>query len=43
MILLIGFSFLAGVVTVLSPCIFPVLPFLLSGGVSGGKKRALEC
>lgn len=39
MILLIGFSFLAGVVTVLSPCIFPVLPFLLSGGVSGGKRR----
>jgi cytochrome c biogenesis protein CcdA/thiol-disulfide isomerase/thioredoxin len=39
MLLLIGFAFLAGIVTVLSPCILPVLPVVLSGGVSGGKSR----
>jgi cytochrome c biogenesis protein CcdA/thiol-disulfide isomerase/thioredoxin len=39
MLLLIGFAFLAGVVTVLSPCILPVLPVVLSGGISGGKAR----
>lgn len=38
MLLLIGFAFLAGVVTVLSPCILPVLPVILSGSV-GGKAR----
>jgi cytochrome c biogenesis protein CcdA/thiol-disulfide isomerase/thioredoxin len=39
MLLLIGFAFLAGIVTVLSPCILPVLPVVLSGGVGGGKAR----
>ena len=39
MLLLIGFAFLAGVVTVLSPCILPVLPVVLSGGIGGGKAR----
>src|SRR6266851_4955520 len=39
MILLLGFSFLAGIVTVLSPCILPILPIVLSGSVSGDKKR----
>jgi len=38
MLLLIGFAFLAGVVTVLSPCILPVLPVILSGA-GGGKAR----
>ncbi|MBI3559809.1 cytochrome c biogenesis protein DipZ, partial [Candidatus Gottesmanbacteria bacterium] len=41
MILLIAFAFLAGVVTILSPCILPVLPIVLSGGISGGKRRPL--
>ncbi len=44
MILLIGFAFLAGVVTVLSPCILPVLPLILSstlGGENIGKSRPL--
>ncbi|HEX2978567.1 MAG TPA: cytochrome c biogenesis protein DipZ [Candidatus Babeliales bacterium] len=41
MIILILFSFLAGIVTVLSPCILPVLPLLLSAGVGEGKKRPL--
>lgn len=39
MILLILFSFLAGVVTILSPCILPVLPVILSGGVTSGRSK----
>lgn len=39
MLLLLGFAFLAGIVTILSPCILPVLPVVLSSGVTGGKKR----
>ena len=39
--LLIAFAFLAGIVTVLSPCILPVLPIVLSGSLTGGKKRPL--
>ena len=39
--LLLFFAFLAGIVTVLSPCILPVLPIVLSGGMGGGKSRPL--
>lgn len=39
MIILILFAFIAGIVTVLSPCIFPVLPILLAGSVGQGKRR----
>ena len=35
MILLLLFAFAAGVVTVLSPCILPMLPIILSSGISG--------
>src|SRR5579863_505918 len=41
MILLLLFSFLAGIVTILSPCILPILPIVLSGTISGDKKRPL--
>lgn len=41
MIILVVFAFLAGVVTILSPCILPILPIVLSGSVTGGKKRPL--
>ncbi|MEP7166700.1 MAG: cytochrome c biogenesis protein DipZ [Candidatus Woesebacteria bacterium] len=41
MLILIIFAFLAGIVTVLSPCILPVLPIVLSGSLTGGKKRPL--
>lgn len=41
MILLIAFSFLAGLATVLSPCVLPVLPAILSAGASGGRLRPL--
>lgn len=38
MVLLLIFAFIAGVVTVLSPCILPVLPIVLSGAVGGKSK-----
>jgi len=44
MILLITFAFLAGVITVLSPCILPILPIILTssiGGVHTGRSRPL--
>jgi cytochrome c biogenesis protein CcdA/thiol-disulfide isomerase/thioredoxin len=39
MLLLIGFAFLAGVVTVLSPCILPLLPIILSSSNGIGKQK----
>lgn len=39
MFILILFAFIAGIVTILSPCILPILPIVLSGGVTGGKQR----
>ncbi len=44
MILLLIFAFLAGIITVLSPCILPILPIILSssvGGVETGKIRPI--
>lgn len=41
MIILILFSFLAGIVTVLSPCILPVLPIILSSSLSGASRRPI--
>ncbi|MEK9158040.1 MAG: cytochrome c biogenesis protein DipZ [Patescibacteria group bacterium] len=44
MILLLAFAFLAGVITVLSPCILPILPIILTssiGGVNTGKSRPI--
>jgi cytochrome c biogenesis protein CcdA/thiol-disulfide isomerase/thioredoxin len=35
--LLIGFAFLAGLTTILAPCIWPVLPIVLSSSIAGGK------
>ncbi len=39
MLILLIFSFLAGIVTVLSPCILPVLPIVLSSSFGRGKSR----
>jgi cytochrome c biogenesis protein CcdA/peroxiredoxin len=39
MLLLLIFAFIAGLVTILSPCILPVLPIVLSSSVGGGKSR----
>ncbi len=41
MVILILFSFLSGFVTVLSPCILPVLPIVLSSSAASGKRRPL--
>lgn len=41
MALLYIFTFLAGVVTVLSPCVLPVLPAILSAGIGKGRYRPL--
>ncbi len=41
MIILLLFSFLAGIVTILSPCILPVLPIVLAGSIAGDKRRPL--
>lgn len=41
MLLLLLFAFLAGLATVLSPCVLPVLPAILSASASGGKGRPI--
>jgi cytochrome c biogenesis protein CcdA/thiol-disulfide isomerase/thioredoxin len=37
--LLVAVAFVAGVVTAISPCVLPVLPIVLAGGASGGRRR----
>ena len=39
MILLLLIGFVAGVITAVSPCVLPVLPIVLAGGASGGRRR----
>ncbi len=39
MIILILFAFLGGLVTILSPCILPILPIILAGSLTGGKRK----
>src|SRR5437763_5645960 len=39
MLVLLGIAFLAGVITAISPCVLPVLPIVLAGGASGGRRR----
>lgn len=42
MILLLGFAFLSGLVTILTPCIWPLLPIILSSAIAGkGHQRPL--
>src|SRR3954462_881454 len=36
---LLPIAFVAGIVTAISPCVFPVLPILFAGGATGGKRR----
>src|SRR5881392_3154317 len=36
---LYGIAVLAGVVTAISPCAYPVLPIVLAGGASGGRRK----
>src|SRR5215218_7146917 len=39
MLLLLGVAFVAGIVTAVSPCVLPVLPVVLAGGATGGRRR----
>jgi len=41
MLVLLFFTFLSGIVTIFAPCIWPILPIVLSSGVAGGKKKPL--
>ena len=41
MLLLIIFAFLAGIVTILSPCILSIAPILLTAGSNGNHKKPL--
>jgi cytochrome c biogenesis protein CcdA/thiol-disulfide isomerase/thioredoxin len=38
-LVLIVFAFLAGAATAVSPCVLPVLPVVLSAGLTGGRRR----
>jgi cytochrome c biogenesis protein CcdA/thiol-disulfide isomerase/thioredoxin len=38
-LILLPIAFAAGIVTAVSPCVFPVLPILFAGGASGGGRR----
>src|SRR5438093_3887836 len=40
-LLLLGIAVGAGVITAISPCVFPVLPILFAGGAAGGRRRPL--
>src|SRR5919201_1854764 len=39
MTILVPIAFAAGVITVFTPCILPVLPIVLAGGATGSKRR----
>jgi cytochrome c biogenesis protein CcdA/thiol-disulfide isomerase/thioredoxin len=41
MITLLVFSFLAGFITILAPCIWPLLPIVFSASSGGGKRKSL--
>jgi cytochrome c biogenesis protein CcdA/thiol-disulfide isomerase/thioredoxin len=38
-LVLIAVGFAAGLITALSPCVLPVLPILLAGGATGGRRK----
>jgi cytochrome c biogenesis protein CcdA/thiol-disulfide isomerase/thioredoxin len=38
-LLLLGIGFVAGLVTAISPCVLPVLPLVLGGGATGGRRK----
>ncbi|MBY0451746.1 MAG: cytochrome c biogenesis CcdA family protein [Bdellovibrionaceae bacterium] len=37
----LGFSFVAGILTTISPCVFPILPFLMASALRQSKKAPL--
>lgn len=40
-LLTVGLAFLEGIALILSPCILPVLPIVLTGSLAGGKRRPI--
>lgn len=41
MVILLIFAFISGLVTILAPCIWPLLPIILSTSLQGGKAKSL--
>src|SRR3989344_5684271 len=41
MLILLLFAFISGLVTILAPCIWPLLPIILSSTVTGGKAKPM--
>ena len=41
MLVTVGFAFLAGIITVLSPCVLPLLPVILGSATQEGKARPI--
>jgi cytochrome c biogenesis protein CcdA len=41
MLVLVAFAFFSGVITILSPCILPVLPIVLSGSLGKGRAKPI--
>src|SRR3990172_6059554 len=41
MLALLFFAFISGLVTILAPCIWPLLPIVLSSTTTGGKSKPL--
>src|SRR3989344_8167119 len=41
MLILLLFAFISGLVTILAPCIWPLLPIILSATTSGGRAKPL--
>ncbi len=41
MLILLIFAFLSGLVTIVAPCIWPLLPIVLSSSTTGGKSKSL--
>ncbi len=41
MIILLFFAFLSGIVTIFAPCIWPLLPIILSASTTGGHRKPL--
>lgn len=41
MIVLLAFAFLSGIITIAAPCIWPLLPIVLSASATGGKRKPL--
>src|SRR6185436_5499244 len=38
-VIVLGFAFVAGLLTILAPCTLPVIPLVLGGATGGGRRR----